>query len=124
MAKVFSVNPVVSPGGRSVQIKVRTTGDIGALKDGLYVNCKIILKEKENIIKLPYKALIYRNQDCYTYKVDPQTSIVTKKKLTRGIEDTTGVEIQTGVKAGDLLITEGRNIVVDGCKVKIVQGQE
>jgi RND family efflux transporter MFP subunit len=118
--KVYSVSPSISPGGRSIQIKVRTTEGVEYLQDGMFVTARIVVKEKRNAVVIPGDSLIYRKDAAYVFVVDPQTDIATRRDVIGGIGDLRKQEVIEGVDEGELIVTEGRYRLVDGAKVEIL----
>jgi RND family efflux transporter MFP subunit len=120
MGQVYSVNPSISPGGRTIQVKVRTTFGSEFLRDGLFVTCWIIAKNKDNALLIPYNSVIYREMDVYVFVYNPETKTVTKRQIKTGIEGMRESEIIDGISEGDLVITEGRFSLVDGAPVEVI----
>ena len=122
VGQVYSINPAISPTGRTIQVKIRTTERANFLKDGLFVTCWLVVKEKDNAVLAPASALITRNNADYIFVVDKKTGKVTKHKVTLGVEGMKEVEILKGIKPGDMLVTEGRHRLIDGAEVKLLTG--
>ncbi len=118
--KVYSVSPSISPGGRSIQIKIRTTEGTEYLQDGMFVSAKIIVAEKSNVVTLPGNCLIFRRDKAYVFVADSQTGIVTRRPVMDGIGNIRKWEVIDGVKEGEFVVTEGRYRLVDGAKVEII----
>jgi len=124
MGKVFAVNPAVSPGGRATQLKVRTVSAAERLRDGMFVTCWIVVHEANDVVTVPYGALIYRNQKSYTFVVDPKTNTVDRREVHSGVEDINGVEVLAGIAEGEMVVTEGRHRLTNGAMVEIVGSVE
>ncbi|MBU2550310.1 MAG: efflux RND transporter periplasmic adaptor subunit [Proteobacteria bacterium] len=122
---VFSVNPAVSPGGRSVQVKIRTTQGAENLLDGMFVNCWIVAEEKKAAVVAPLNAFVYRQNRSYVFVVDEPSGQVAQRRVSEGIMGLTSQEISDGVTAGELLVTDGRHRLVDGSPVEVlaIEGQ-
>ena len=142
---VFSVNPAVSPGGRSVQVKVRTSKAIQikpppalgpgqdtpekrkarvaeflSLKDGSYCTCWIFAQIKPNVTILPYKCLMFEEGRPYCFTVDPQTRRTTRRNLTLGIFALTQVEVLADLKPGELAVGKGKHNLSSESVVEII----
>lgn len=61
--EVYSVNPAVNPGGRSIQVQIRTTQGADHLRDGMFVACWIAAEQKPDAIVAPFDALLYEEID-------------------------------------------------------------
>ncbi len=118
--KVYSVSPSISPGGRSIQIKIRTTEGAEYLQDGMFVSARIIVAEKSNVVTLPGNCLVFRKDKAYVFVADSQTGIVARRPVVGGIGSIRKREVIDGVKEGEFVVTEGRYRLVDGAKVEII----
>lgn len=119
--EVYSVSPGISPGGRSVQVKVRSTSGADKLRDGMFVTCWICVKEKPHATVVPYRTLVYRSNKAYAFVVNKAKGAAELRRIEEGISGPSMQEILKGVKPGDLLVTDGRHRLVDGAPVKVIQ---
>ena len=120
---VFSVNPAIDPGGRSVQVEIRTKTGTDQLRDGTYVACWIETEKKANALIAPFNAFLFEESQPYAFVVDEQNQTVERRQVTFGIQGLNSREIATGIKAGERLITDGRYRLVDQAPIRVV-GQE
>jgi len=118
---VFSVNPAVSPGGRAIQVKVRTEKGVQKIRDGMFVTCWIIVAEKADAIVVPYDVFVYRKNKPYIFVVNEKNSCVEKRRVVEGIAGLSREEIVKGVQEGELLVTDGRHRLSDGAPVSIIE---
>ncbi|NCC24622.1 MAG: HlyD family efflux transporter periplasmic adaptor subunit [Deltaproteobacteria bacterium] len=118
---VFSVNPAVSPGGRSIQVKVRTEGGSPGLRDGMFVTAWIVVEEKLEAVMVPFDVFIYRQNKPSVFRVDEARGVVERVDVVEGISGLIAQEVTTGIEAGDLLVTDGRHRLTHGAPVEIVE---
>ena len=118
---VFSVSPAISPGGRATRIKVRTVKDPQSIRDGMFVTCWIIVKEKTDAIVVPFDVFVYRQNRPYVFVVDKARGIVEQREVVEGISGLSTEEILKGVEGGDLLVTDGRHRLSHGAPVEIIE---
>lgn len=123
-AFVYSVSPSISPGGRSIQVKLRTAEDAPGLHDGMFVAAWIVVQEKTEAVLAPNSAWLYANDKPYVFVADPATNMVSRREITDGIGGVPDSEILEGVAPGELLVTKGRHLMQDGEPVRIVRGEE
>lgn len=117
LAEVYSVSPAVNPGGRSVQVKVRTQKGAQGMADGQFVTAWIVTREKADTLVLPRNTLLFRGQSIYAYVVG-QDGLAQQRRLTLGIRSLDGVEVLKGINPGERVVTRGRNRLSDGMKVQ------
>ncbi|NJN32541.1 MAG: efflux RND transporter periplasmic adaptor subunit [Synechococcales cyanobacterium RM1_1_8] len=116
---VYAVNPAVSPGNRSIELTSRITSGGENLQHGESVTLWIATEEREEAVVVPLNAIAFRNQVPYAFVVDKTTGEIDQRQVELGIEGLNQREILRGVEAGEQLVTEGQNGLVDGAKVKI-----
>jgi RND family efflux transporter MFP subunit len=118
---VFSVSPSVTPGGRAVEAKVRIKEGAKNLRNGARVSVWIAVEENQNALVAPLNAFVFRDQKPHVFVVNPQKRIVEQRQIEMGIEGISMREIRSGVKPGELLVTDGQNRLVNGTPVEIVK---
>jgi RND family efflux transporter MFP subunit len=118
--EVYSVSPAVNPGARTVQVKVRTTGETRRLEDGKYVTAWIATEAQKNVVVAPMGVFLYRDNEPYVYVVDPATRAARQRRVELGLAGLDAQEIRSGVKAGELLVTDGRFQLSDGALVQML----
>ncbi|MEO1070279.1 MAG: multidrug transporter, partial [Cyanobacteria bacterium J06638_6] len=69
---------------------------------------------------LPLGSLLAIDQKFYAFVVDEASGAVERREVQRGIEGLNGIEILSGIKPGELVVTEGINRLVDGTLVEII----
>ena len=118
--EVYSVNPAVSPSGRSIQVKIRTKDENMTLKDGMYLTVWIAAESKSDIVIAPLESFIYRDNKPFVFVIDPQDNTVSMREVRLGLQGFDTREIISGVKTNEWVVTEGRYQMSDGTKVKIL----
>ncbi|MBD2543236.1 MULTISPECIES: HlyD family efflux transporter periplasmic adaptor subunit [Planktothricoides] len=132
--EVFSVSPSVTPGGRAVNVKVRINRinpekrDRGALRmqsrlrNGARVSAWIAVKEAANTTVIPANVIVYRDQKPFVFVVQEKDGkqFVEQRPVTIGIKGISQQEILEGIKPGDRLVTDGKNLLVNNAPVDVV----
>lgn len=121
--QVFSVNPAVTPGARSTQATIRVTEGGDDLRHGDRVSTWIATEREDTLPVVPLDAIIYREQEPYAFVVNPETNEVDQRAVDLGIASVTERAIESGIEPGEIVVTEGQNRLVDGTRVRIVDGQ-
>ncbi|MGF1481308.1 MAG: efflux RND transporter periplasmic adaptor subunit [Cyanophyceae cyanobacterium] len=116
---VFAVNPAISPGGRAIEARIRlnpaTTENV---RHGEQVLTWIAVEEDPSAVVVPLNAVVYRDQVPYVFVVEEDT--VEQREVELGIRSITNQQIVSGVQAGEAVVTQGQNRLVDGAPVQIV----
>ncbi len=116
-ARVYSVNPAVDPGGRSIQVKIRTDKGAGIFKDGQYLSGIIISRFDENALAIPYKALIF--QDNRPFCFIAENGFAKSRALLTGIEGSERIQISEGLSDGDLVVIDGKHRLVNASPISV-----
>ena len=116
---VFSVSPSSAPGSRGTKITIRDLTALDRLKVGGRVYVWLEVAAKPNAVLIPFKAIVLRDQQAYVFVVNDDDT-VTRREVTPGVEGLTGVEILAGVTAGEKVVIEGGNRLVEGAPVDVV----
>jgi multidrug efflux pump subunit AcrA (membrane-fusion protein) len=74
-AVVYAVSPTINPGGRSIQIKLRTTGPDKRLSDGLHLSAWIVVAERPDALVVPRNALIFRGGKRHVFVVGADNTV-------------------------------------------------
>lgn len=119
--QVYSVNPAVSPSGRSIQVNIRTDNNTHlSLKDGMYVTVWIATERHENVITAPLEAFLFRDNQPFVFVVNEKDNTAILRPVTLGLQEFDRREVVAGLKPGEWLVTEGRYQLSNGVPVKIL----
>ncbi|MCG6156337.1 efflux RND transporter periplasmic adaptor subunit [Rubinisphaera margarita] len=121
--EIFSVNPAVNPGGRSVQVQIRTVLGADQLRDGMFVTSWIEIQNKPDAIVAPFNAFLYEENRPYVFVID-ERNIARRRAVVPGIQGLAGLEIVSGVEEGERLAIDGRHRLVDGSPVRVIETRE
>ena len=120
--RIFTANVMAAEGAieqetRSLAIRALVKTQDPALIPGAFAKVKIVLGKNENALMIPNNFLIPqgRKKSVFLYKNAKAIST----EVTTGVRDSTNVEILTGLKKGDTLITTGLLFLRPGSSVKI-----
>ena len=108
--KISEIVPAIDPMTRTILIKIDVTGT--GLKSGLYARVRIPTGKREAIM-LPMRAIVERGQLSGVYIVDGG-GVITYRILKLGKEYYSSVEVLSGLRVNEKVITEGMEKAVDG----------
>jgi RND family efflux transporter MFP subunit len=109
-AVLGEVSPAVDPASRTYLVKLYLSDP--RLKTGLYARVRIPKGKKEALV-IPRLAIVERGQLTGVFVVDDQ-SVITYRLIKTGRAADGGLEVLSGLVAGERIITEGVNKAVDG----------
>jgi RND family efflux transporter MFP subunit len=108
--KIIDVVPAVDPATRTFIVKI-ALADKG-LKSGLFARVRLSRGEREALL-VPKRAIVERGQLTGLYAADPR-GLVTYRLVRTGKSYEGGIEILSGLNAGERIITAGLEKAVDG----------
>jgi multidrug efflux pump subunit AcrA (membrane-fusion protein) len=107
---IYEIIPAVDPATRSFLIKVSVSGP--SLKSGLYARVEVPLGQK-TILAIPRDAVVDKGQLTGVYTVSPE-AVITYRLIRLGKTFDGAVEVLSGPKAGERIITKGVQKAIDG----------
>ncbi len=115
---VYFVDPQVDPTTRTVLVKARLANPDGKLRSGMFANLDVILQVHERAVVIPETALMLEGQTTSVFVVNAE-NLVEPRNVTTGVRLPDGVEIVTGLRPEETVITEGGQKVHPGAKVSV-----
>jgi len=118
-AKVSLISPALDPGSTTIEVWLRVDNKDGALKVGTPVHVSIQGRSVQNALKIPLSALLTTDDGSKFVMIISTDGVAHKKPIEVGIQDTTDVQVKSGITANDMVITTGAYGLDDGTKVKV-----
>ncbi len=113
--RLVALAPEVDPRNRHFAIEIRVDNRDGALLSGMYASARIVVAKADGIV-LPREAVFSRDGARAVYRVEGDTVKVVA--VTEGLADGAGMQIVSGVSAGDLIVADARREVSEGARVR------
>ena len=101
----------------TVRAKARFPNSQLALFPSQFVNVRLELRVIDNAVTVPVAALRHGNAGDYVYAVNAADRTVSLRPVERGLATADRVQIISGLKAGEQVITEGADRLKDGASV-------
>jgi multidrug efflux system membrane fusion protein len=102
----------------TVKAKARFANGKNTLFPSQFVNVRLELRTIKDAVMVPVTALRHGGKGDFVYVLNADHT-VSMRAVTRGQATVDKVEIRTGVKAGEQVITEGGDRLKDGAKVTL-----
>jgi HlyD family secretion protein len=115
---VTSVAPSADPNTRTFEVKIKPTQGAELLRSGMFASVSILAQQKQNTVLAPRSA-VARENDPPTIYVISEDNVAEQREVTTGLFDTERIEILSGLKAGELVVTAGQTNLIDGVKVDV-----
>lgn len=101
----------------TVRAKARFTNTDGKLFPSQFVNLRLTVNTIRNAVQVPVTALRHGTDGDFVYVLDAAKRTVSLRIVTRGQATVDKVQIASGLKAGEQVITEGADRLRDGASV-------
>jgi len=118
--KVAHINPSVSPGDRSVRVIAEVRNVPEVLKGGLFVKGRIVTGSRKGVVRIPRSALL--SQDVARRKGEVfllDNNVARRRAVATGSIEGEIVEIVSGLRPGETVVTRGAFLLSDGDAVKV-----
>jgi RND family efflux transporter MFP subunit len=121
--KVKFINPAVDESNRSVKVVAEVENRQEVLKGGLFVTGRIVTGKRTGVLQAPRASLLSWDVGGRKASLFVVTDNVARlRQVATGVVSGDGVEIVSGLSAGEMVITRGGFNVRDGDQVKVTQG--
>ncbi|MBN1274433.1 MAG: efflux RND transporter periplasmic adaptor subunit [Candidatus Aminicenantes bacterium] len=113
------INPRIDVQSGTVKVTVETYDESRQLLPGMFVQVKIIVGQKEDILVVPRKALLFKQNKSYVFVLNGRN--VEEREVNLGLTEEDEVEIVEGLKEGEVIVVVGVESLKDGQMVEIIQ---
>jgi membrane fusion protein, multidrug efflux system len=121
-ARIYHVGRIADPTTRNVEV-LGWVDNPGELKPGFFAEVILAGERREHALVVPENAIQASEQGFVTYVV--QEGAARLRPIQLGLRTGTGiVEILSGLKPGETVVTEGSDRLADGIPVEVVTGGE
>ncbi len=116
--KVNKIGVVANTVSKTYDVKIIVANKKGIIKPGMACDVTIKMNPKVDIITISYQSIAKdEDENNYVFVVDPNSKIVSKKKVQLGSFVNNKIEIVSGISKGDLIVVEGKQKITDNQKV-------
>lgn len=121
-ARIYHVGKIADTTTRQVEI-LAWVDNMGELKPGFFAEVTLAGEERKNALVIPEGAIQASERGFVTYVVEDGKAKL--RPIQQGLRTGTGiVEILSGLKPGETVVTEGSDRLADGIPVEVVTGAE
>ncbi|MCD6309869.1 MAG: efflux RND transporter periplasmic adaptor subunit [Candidatus Eremiobacteraeota bacterium] len=120
IGKVQELDPSASEETRNYEIRIKLDNPRKSLKPGMFAEVRISVAEFKNAVIIPLDAIIEKNGDKFAFIVNSDR--VQERKLKLGTRINNNVQVKSGIKPGEKVVTIGAENLFDGARVQVVTG--
>jgi HlyD family secretion protein len=117
--KVSLVSPALDPGSTTVEVWVEAPNRKGILKAGSSANVEMVAKTVPDALAVPASAVVSDEEGKKSVFVVGSDHKAHKRQVETGIQEANTVEIVSGLKPGEQVVTIGAYGLTDNTSVKV-----
>jgi RND family efflux transporter MFP subunit len=117
--KVKLINPRIDVQTGTVKVTVEAYDESLRLKPGLFVEVRIAIGQKENVLVIPRKAILYKQNKTFAFIVNGRQVI--QQEITLGLTEEDEVEITAGLEENQTIVLVGVESLKDGQRIDIIR---
>jgi multidrug efflux system membrane fusion protein len=115
---LLTVDNQIDPTTGTSRLKAVFNNADNALFPNQFVNCRLLLDTRHNVVIVPAPAIQRGPSGSYVYVVNADQT-VTMRPVTVGIAEGNDVEVTKGLNGGAVVVTDGQEKLQDGNKVDV-----
>lgn len=116
--QVERISPVVDPQTGTFKVTIEVDDPSGQLKPGMFTRIRIVYDTRQNTLLVPKEAIISEDGVNSVYIIDNKMSF--KREVRTGYANGSKIEIVSGLKQGDTIVTIGQSSLKDSSRVEII----
>jgi membrane fusion protein (multidrug efflux system) len=117
--RVKLINPRVDVQSGTVKVTVEVFDETLMLKPGMFVEAKIVIGKKEDVLVIPRKSILFKQNKTYVFVMDRNK--VSQREIVLGLTEEDHVEILSGLEQGEVIVTVGVEGLEDGERIEVVR---
>ncbi|TET71685.1 MAG: efflux RND transporter periplasmic adaptor subunit [Candidatus Aminicenantes bacterium] len=117
--KVKLINPRIDVETGTVKVTVEIFDNSLRLQPGMFVKVQIAIGMKENVLVIPRKAILYKQNKSYVFVLNRRQ--VSQREVLLGLLEEDHVEVTEGLNEGEVIVIVGVEGLKDGQRVDVVQ---
>jgi membrane fusion protein, multidrug efflux system len=118
--RVAYINPSLNAVDRSLKVVAEVPNDPVQLRDGMFVEGQIVIRERPDVLQIPRGALITWDMDAHSAEIYVvEKGVIRRRTVETGAVRQDRVEIVKGLKTGEQVVSAGGFNVTDGAAVNV-----
>jgi RND family efflux transporter MFP subunit len=102
---------------RTMETEIDFDNRAGRLIPGMYTETRLSLRERKNALTIPLEAVSRNGEEATVLAVNPE-NVVEERKVRLGVEDSTRIEVLSGLSEGERVIIGNRSEYHNGEKIQ------
>jgi membrane fusion protein, multidrug efflux system len=115
--RIRQISPVVDTASGTVKVTVEAVRPPASVRPGAFVSVEVLRETRANAVLVPRPAVIRELQETFVFVAEGK--VARKRAVSVGIEEGDHLEIRTGLKAGEQVITAGQGALKDQAPIAV-----
>ncbi len=116
---VHMINPTVDAESGTVKVTLEVSRDLNLLRPGMFGTAYIAVETRPDAVVIPRHAVLRERDENKAFVIGPEGT-VEKRTLELGFNEDNVVEVVSGVRAGEGVVTVGQEGLSDGYGVQVL----
>jgi len=113
--RVYAIDPRLAEESRSIGVRASVPNDQGLLRPGLFARVRLVIAERNGAVLVPEQSVVPQANQLFVYVIEDGKAALRPVEL--GLRQSGRVEVVSGVKPGDVVITAGAQKIGPGAPV-------
>jgi multidrug efflux pump subunit AcrA (membrane-fusion protein) len=118
--EIRQIYPSVDPVSRTGRIEILLDNKNKKIKTGMFANVSFVISERKNVPVISRDSIMKFEGNNYVYTIEDGKAV--RRKINVGITEDTLVEVLSGLRDGDRIISRGIEFIREGARVSAVIG--
>jgi membrane fusion protein (multidrug efflux system) len=119
-AIIDRISPTVDPKTGTFKVTVAVSDPTRRLKPGMFGRIDIVYDVRNNTLLVPRSAVIQEDAESAVFVV--KDGVASRRTVSVGYANNGNIEVTTGIKVGEQVVTVGQGSLKEGSKVNVVGG--
>ncbi len=116
---ITALSPAPAKGTLTYPVEILVKDETNIVKAGMFAEVRIISAEREQVLSIPSDSVIIKNGKSLVVVI--KNKLPKYKEITTGLDNGTFVEVVTGLKKDEVIITEGQQYITEGVEINITK---
>jgi membrane fusion protein (multidrug efflux system) len=115
---IANISPVADRISRTYEAKILVPNPNIALKPGMVCDVQMETTMEKELVLVPYQSVSRDHESkVFVFVVDPSAKQARKQVITTGQYHDAGLEVVSGLEAGQMIVNEGKEKLTDNSKI-------
>jgi len=115
--RIRQISPVVDTASGTVKVTVEAVRPPSSVRPGAFVSVELLRERRPNALLVPRPAIVRELQETYVYVADGEKA--RRRAVEVGLEEGDHVEILSGLKEGEPVVTAGQGGLKNDSPIKV-----